>query len=131
VVSRKAKKLVEKIENFFNTGRGPHQTTTRSHVASHKSSDFSPKKRVLRGHRRSNPCRPASRLRPLTTTPANCLCPYEIFVLTILCSSNFEISIWVPKRIQMKKLSTRNFYNFSRSTTFILVVSPSEVVYKI
>ena len=43
----------------------------------------------------------------------------------------FEISIWDPKRIQMKKLSTTKFYNFSRSTTFILIVSPSEVVYKI
>jgi hypothetical protein len=31
----------------------------------------------------------------------------------------------------MKKLSTTKLYNFSRSTTFILVVSPSKVVYKI
>ena len=30
-----------------------------------------------------------------------------------------------------EKLSTIKFYNFSRSTTFILVVSPSEVTYKI
>jgi hypothetical protein len=30
-----------------------------------------------------------------------------------------------------EKLSTTKFHNFSRSTTFILVVSPSEVIYKI
>ena len=32
---------------------------------------------------------------------------------------------------QIKKLSTKKFYKFSRSTTFILVVYPSEIVYKI
>ena len=31
----------------------------------------------------------------------------------------------------MKKLSTTKFHNLSRSTTFILVVSPSEEVWKI
>ena len=31
----------------------------------------------------------------------------------------------------MKKLSTIKFYNFLRSTTFILIVSSSDVVYKI
>jgi len=31
----------------------------------------------------------------------------------------------------MKKLLTTKFYNLSRSTTFILVVSPSEIVEKI
>ena len=55
----------------------------------------------------------------------------EIFVLAILCLSNFEMSIWDPKRIQIKTLSTTKFYNFSRSTTLVLVVSPSEVVWKI
>jgi hypothetical protein len=28
----------------------------------------------------------------------------------------------------MKKLSTIKFYNFSRSTTLVLVISPSEVI---
>jgi hypothetical protein len=32
---------------------------------------------------------------------------------------------------QMKKLPTTKLYNFSRSTTFVLVVSPSEVIQKI
>jgi hypothetical protein len=31
----------------------------------------------------------------------------------------------------MKKFSTTKFYNFSRSTTFVQVISPSEVVLKI
>ena len=39
--------------------------------------------------------------------------------------------VWVSKWIQMKKLSTIKFHNFSRSTTFILVVSPFGVIYKI
>ena len=39
--------------------------------------------------------------------------------------------VWDPKRIQIKKLSTTKFHNFSRSTTFILEVSSSEIVYKI
>ena len=88
-------------------------------------------KHAPRGHQRLNPWPPASRLRPLITPPASCLCPNKIFVLAILCPSNFEMSIRDPKRIQMKKLSTTKFYNFLRSTTFILVVSPSEVVCKI
>ena len=41
---------------------------------------------------------------PLTTPPASYLCPNEIFVLAILCSSDFEMSIWDPKRIQIKKV---------------------------
>ena len=51
--------------------------------------------------------------------------PFEIFVL---CSSSVEISIWNSKRIQMKNLSTIQLYNFSRSTTFALVVSSSKIV---
>ena len=35
------------------------------------------------------------------------------------------------RRIPMEKLSTTKLHNFSISTTFILVVSPSEVIYKI
>ena len=70
-------------------------------------------------------------VRPLTTSPASCLCPNEIFVLSILYSFNFKMSIWDHKRIQIKKLSTTKLYNFSRSTTFIFVVSPSEIIYKI
>jgi len=31
----------------------------------------------------------------------------------------------------MEKLSTTKFHNFSRSTTFLLKVFPSEVIYKI
>ena len=31
----------------------------------------------------------------------------------------------------MEKLSTKKFHNFSRSTTFILIVSPFEVIWKI
>jgi hypothetical protein len=40
------------------------------------------------------------------------------------------ISVFL-KRIQTKKLSTTKVNNFSRSTTLILVLSPSEVVCKI
>ena len=107
------------------------KTIFRSRVACHKSNDFSTEKRVLQGHPHSNPYCPASRLRPLTIPPTSCLCPNKIFILAILCSFNFEMSIRDPKRIQMKKLSITKFYNFSGSTTFILVVSPSEVIYKI
>jgi len=39
--------------------------------------------------------------------------------------------VWDPKRIQIKKLSTSKFHNFSRSTTFVLEVSSSEIVYEI
>jgi hypothetical protein len=42
-----------------------------------------------------------------------------------------HLVVWGPKWIQIKKLSTIEFFNFSRSTIFILVVSPSEAVYKI
>ena len=39
--------------------------------------------------------------------------------------------VWDHKRIQIKKLSTTKFHNFSRSTTFVLEVSSSEIVYEI
>jgi hypothetical protein len=39
--------------------------------------------------------------------------------------------IWDYKRIQIKRLSSTKFYNFSRFTTFVLVKSPSEVKWKI
>jgi hypothetical protein len=58
-------------------------------------------------------------------------CPFWIYVLPILCLYGFEMSIWNPKHIQMKKLSTTKFYNFSRSTTLVLAISPSEVVWRI
>ena len=82
---------------------------------------------MLRSHRRSNPCRPASRLWPLTTPPTSCLCPNKIFVLAILCPSNFEMSIRDPKRIQMKKLSIiarvqlPEIWNFGQCSTFVFI----------
>jgi hypothetical protein len=106
----------------------PRWTATRSRVTSHTTFHA---KNARCGHRRLNPWSPASRLQPLTTPLASRLCLNEIFVLGILCLFDFEMSIWDSKRIQMKNLSTTKFYNFSISTTFILVVSPSEVVYKI
>ena len=39
--------------------------------------------------------------------------------------------VWGPKQIQIKRLSNIKFHNFSRSTTFVLVLFPSDVVYKI
>ena len=39
--------------------------------------------------------------------------------------------VWDPKRIQIKKLSTTKFHNFSRSITFVLEVFSSEIVYEI
>jgi len=58
------------------------------------------------------------------------LCPYEIFSF-LLYSFDFEMSVWDPKRFKMKMFSTTKLYNFSISTTFVLVVSQSEVVLKI
>jgi len=49
----------------------------------------------------------------------------------------FEFQMWAKSRdffmdrwFQMKKLSTTKLYNFLRSTSFVLVVSPSEIVWK-
>jgi len=52
------------------------------------------------------------------------LCPYEICFLLVLY--DFEMVVWDLKRIQMKMLSTTKSYNFSRCTTFVLVVSPAK-----
>jgi hypothetical protein len=72
----------------FNTGRDP---TIQPH--SLESHDFSCKKCVLRGHRRSNPQLPPSCVSPLTTQLLRCLCLFRIFVLSILCHSGFEMNI--------------------------------------
>jgi hypothetical protein len=64
----------------------------------------------------------------LTTTPHIHLRPYQIFLILILFSNEFKLIVRGPKWIQIKKLSTTKLYNSSRSTTFILVVSPSEAV---
>ena len=42
-----------------------------------------------------------------------------------------KLLVWGYKRIQIKKLSAKKFHNFLRSTTFVLTVFPSEIVYKI
>jgi hypothetical protein len=110
VISKKNPKMGWKNRNFFNTGRDP-----------------SGQPQVTR----SNPQPPASHVHPLTTPSVRRLCLNELFVLAILCSSNFEMSNWNPKRIQMKKLSTTKFYNFSRSTILGFVISPSEVIWRI
>jgi hypothetical protein len=47
-----------------------------------------------------------------------------------LYETECKLLVWGPKRFQIKNLSTIKFHNFSGSTTFILVVSPSEAVYK-
>lgn len=49
-----------------------------------------------------------------------------------LSSSHIILNIiWGPERIQIKELYTTKIYNFSKYTTFILILSSSEVVYKI
>ena len=83
------------------------------------------------GIRTCDPRPLALRVPSLTTPPIRHLYLVWIFVLLILCLSDFKMSIWDPRQIQMKKLSTIKFYNLLRSRTFILVVSPSKVVYKI
>ena len=45
----------------------------------------------------SNAQPPASRVCPLTTPPIRHLFQNEIVIQVILCSSDFEISIWDPK----------------------------------
>jgi hypothetical protein len=35
----------------------------------------------------------------------------------------FQTMFWCPKRLQIKKFLTTKFYNFSRSTNFILIIS--------
>ena len=54
-----------------------------------------------------------------------------VLVSHILYSIECKLFVWDPKWIQIKKLSTIIFYRLLRFTTFILIVSPSEVVYKI
>jgi hypothetical protein len=64
---------------------------------------------------------------------------FHFFYLSIrgrLKNSNFKFLeiqtlFFLTRWFQIKKLSTIKFHNFLGSTTFILVVSPSEVVYKI
>jgi hypothetical protein len=97
--------------------------------ASHLGNDFSPEKHALHDHRCSNPWPLASLVRPLTTPPVKCLCPFGIFVLPILCYFGFEINIWDHKQIQMKKLLATKFYNFLRTTTLVLVISLSDVIW--
>jgi len=47
---------------------------------------------------------------------------FKKFKFQIFGTSNV---VFLDKKISNKKLSTIKFYNFLRSTTFILVVSPS------
>ena len=65
-----------------------------------------------------------------TTARHTHFCLYSIFFPNILYWTESKLVVWGPKRMQIKKLSTIKFHNFSRSTTFILVVSPSKIVYK-
>jgi hypothetical protein len=67
---------------------------------------------------------------PLTTAPHMHFSKIRILFLLILCSIEFKLIVWDLKWIQIKKLSTTKLHNFSRSTTFVLVISPSKVVRK-
>ena len=74
-----------------------------SHTRHHNSQDFLHEKHVLRGRGGLNPRPQALRIthrEPLR--PKSDLYPYKTFIL-ILSSSDFEMSIWDPKRIQIKK----------------------------
>jgi len=66
-----------------------------------------------------------------TTAPHSHLCLYYIFFPHRLYWTECKLLVLGPKRIQIKNLSTTMFHNFLRSTTFILVVFPFEIVYEI
>jgi hypothetical protein len=83
------------------------------------------------GSRRGSNMRPPpSRKAYYTTTTQTHMRPYPVFILLILYYTECKLFL-VSKRIQIKNLSTTKFHNFLRSTTFVLGISPFEVVYKI
>jgi len=86
------------------------------------------KKHMLYGCWHLKPLPLALRVRSLTTPPVRYLCPFAIFVLIILYQYGFKMSIWYPKRIQMKTFSTTKFYNVLRSTTLVFIISSSEAI---
>jgi hypothetical protein len=57
--------------------------------------------------------------------------PYAVLILLILYYTECKSVFWGTKRIQIKNLSTTEFHNFLRSTTFMLGVFPFEVIYEI
>ena len=59
------------------------------------------------------------------------LCLYYVFLLLVLKQIECKLIILDTKWIQMKNLSTTKLNNYLKSTTFILVVSSSKVVYNI
>jgi hypothetical protein len=58
---------------------------------------------------RSNSRPIASQVSSLTTPSISHLCVYEIFFLLELSSSDFKLSIWYHKQIQMKKFATTTY----------------------
>ena len=110
---------------FFLIRWGPHQ---QPHL--YRCSIFSWFLHTLR-RPGFEPATSRSRVNSSTTTPHIHLCPQSILIPHVLYKTEHKLIVWGPKLIQMKKLSTTKFYNFLRFTTFILVVSPSEVTYKI
>ena len=120
------KKGVKNSQIFFNPRRSPP-------AATHPLYGWSIFSRFLHtlclpGFK---PTTSPSRTNSSNTAPHDHLCLRSILVPHILYKTEHKLIIWGPKLIQMKKLSTTKFYDFLRSTTFILIVSPSEVTYKI
>jgi hypothetical protein len=72
-----------------------------------------------------------SRKASSTTTPHTHMHPYAVLILLILYYTECKSVFWDTKRIQIKNLSTTEFHNFLRSTTFMLGVFPFEVIYEI
>jgi hypothetical protein len=58
------------------------------------------------------------------------MCLNAILILIVSYKTECKLLVWGPERFQMKKWSTTKCHNFLKSKTFILVVSPSEVVRK-
>ena len=97
--------------------RGPHRPATRPLHQTHKSRHFLCTMRPA-GFK---PATSLSRVTSSTTAPHYHLCLYYIFFPHILYWTECNLLIWGPKQIQIKNLSTTKFYNFLRSTTFMLV----------
>ena len=106
--------------------RGPHHPATHPLCQVASWGIFC----ALHGRQDLNP-QPPSCVTFSTTAPHSHLYLYSIFFPTYYTKLIVNYLFEALNEVKLKKLSTTKFHNFSRSTTFILAVFPSEVVYQI
>jgi len=125
---RKTKKTIfkNKKKKKFDSGRTPTSQRQSTSTFLARWDIFPRALQPVRFEPRTLACIPSSNHYTTLIFMSNYVTSFVILYLACI-----KITIWGLKLFQIKKFWTTKFHNFSRSTTLMLWVFPSEVICKI